>query len=154
MVVPLRTSGYEIGRSVTAVITWLCGMNRTLNSTPERSVNYCLICEYAKLASNFNEKKFKQWWSTIPLISTKRTVTSHFKSLNQKNTTTYRNQTCIGIKLALNVCAAEKHFRQNTIPFVITTCDKARSYMWESSVVYKRLQNHIWGGAVRRCYRK
>ena len=49
MVVPLGTSGYEIGRSVEAVIKWSSGMNRTLNSTPGRSVNYCLICEYAKI---------------------------------------------------------------------------------------------------------
>jgi len=43
MVVPLRNSGYEIGRSVAAVITWLCGMNRIHNSTLGRSVNYFLV---------------------------------------------------------------------------------------------------------------
>jgi len=31
-------------------------------------------------------RKFKQWWSTIPTISTKRTITSHLRlnSLNIK----------------------------------------------------------------------
>jgi len=28
--------------------------------------------------------KFKQWWSTIPPISTKRTITSRLHSLNTK----------------------------------------------------------------------
>jgi len=32
------------------------------------------------------KRKFKQEWSTIPSISTKRTITSHINSLNiQKN---------------------------------------------------------------------
>jgi hypothetical protein len=30
------------------------------------------------------KRKFNQWWSTIPPISTKRTITSHFNSLNSK----------------------------------------------------------------------
>jgi hypothetical protein len=34
------------------------------------------------------KRKFKQWWSTIPSISTKRTTTSCLKILNIKNTTT------------------------------------------------------------------
>ena len=29
-------------------------------------------------------RKFKQWWSTIPPISTKQTIISHFNSLNTK----------------------------------------------------------------------
>jgi len=32
---------------------------------------------------------FKQWWSTIPPISTKQTVTSHLKPFNIIKTTTY-----------------------------------------------------------------
>ena len=32
---------------------------------------------------------FKQFWSTIPPISTKQTATSHLKSLNIKKTSTY-----------------------------------------------------------------
>jgi hypothetical protein len=28
------------------------------------------------------KRKYKQWWSTIPSISTKRTITSHLNSLN------------------------------------------------------------------------
>ena len=35
------------------------------------------------------KRKFKQWWSTIPLILTTRTTTSHLKPLITKNTTTY-----------------------------------------------------------------
>jgi hypothetical protein len=34
------------------------------------------------------QRKFKRWWSTIPLMSTKRTITSHLKSLNTKRRTT------------------------------------------------------------------
>ena len=30
------------------------------------------------------KRKFKQWWLTILQISTKRTIISHFKSLNTK----------------------------------------------------------------------
>jgi len=30
------------------------------------------------------KRMFKQWWSTIPPISTKRTITSHLKPLNAK----------------------------------------------------------------------
>jgi hypothetical protein len=33
--------------------------------------------------------KFNQWWSTIPPISTTRTITSHFHSLKTTNNTTY-----------------------------------------------------------------
>ena len=29
-------------------------------------------------------KKFKQWWSVTPAISTKRTITCHINSLNTK----------------------------------------------------------------------
>jgi hypothetical protein len=32
----------------------------------------------------YYEKKMKQWWSIIPPISTTRTITSHFISLNAK----------------------------------------------------------------------
>ena len=35
------------------------------------------------------KRKFKQWWSTIPQISTKRIITSHLKSLNIKKTMIY-----------------------------------------------------------------
>jgi hypothetical protein len=31
----------------------------------------------------------QQWWSTIPPISSKQTITSHLNSLNIKNTMTY-----------------------------------------------------------------
>jgi hypothetical protein len=31
----------------------------------------------------------KQWWATIPLISTKWTITSHIHSLNTKKTMAY-----------------------------------------------------------------
>jgi hypothetical protein len=32
----------------------------------------------------FMKRKFKQWWSTIQPISTKRTITSHFLTLHKK----------------------------------------------------------------------
>ena len=35
------------------------------------------------------KRKLKQWWSTILLISTKQTITSHINSLNTKKTMTY-----------------------------------------------------------------
>ena len=41
---------------------------------------YIYLCVHA--ASNNYEKKFKQWSSAIPPISTKRTITSHRNSLN------------------------------------------------------------------------
>ena len=31
-----------------------------------------------------NKRKIKQWWSTIPPISTKQTTTPHLKPLNMK----------------------------------------------------------------------
>ena len=34
-------------------------------------------------------RKSKQWWSTIPSISTKQTIVSHLNSLNTKKNTTY-----------------------------------------------------------------
>ena len=34
-----------------------------------------------------NKRNFKQWWSTIPPISTKQTTTSHLKSMNIKKRT-------------------------------------------------------------------
>jgi len=35
-------------------------------------------------SSYFMKRKLKQWWSTIPPISTKRTSISNLKSLNMK----------------------------------------------------------------------
>ena len=35
------------------------------------------------------KRQFKQWWLTIPAISTKRTITSHLNSWNIKKTTRY-----------------------------------------------------------------
>ena len=53
-----------------------------------------------KLEVHVNMKrKFKQWWSTNPPISTKQTTTSHHKQLNiKKKTMTYdiRNP-CLGL---------------------------------------------------------
>jgi hypothetical protein len=37
-------------------------------------------------AYSFMKRQFRQWWSTIPSISTKRTITSHLNSLNTKPT--------------------------------------------------------------------
>ena len=34
-------------------------------------------------------KRFKQWWATIPPISSKRTIISHLHSPNTRQTTTY-----------------------------------------------------------------
>jgi hypothetical protein len=36
--------------------------------------------------ANYYKSLFKQWWSTVPPISTKQTATSHLKSLKAKNT--------------------------------------------------------------------
>jgi hypothetical protein len=40
------------------------------------------------------KRKLKQRWSTIPAISTKGTITSHFNALNTKKTMTYDNHDC------------------------------------------------------------
>ena len=58
---------------------------------------------------NYEKKFYKQWCSSIPQISIKRTITSHPNSLNTKNTTTYhignpdpglgQAQKCGGVKL-------------------------------------------------------
>jgi hypothetical protein len=51
------------------------------------------ICPLIKEGLNIvvMKRKFKQWWLTIPTISTQRTIASHFSSLNikYKETTTY-----------------------------------------------------------------
>jgi hypothetical protein len=36
------------------------------------------------LYTDVMKRKFKEWWLTIPPISTKRTTTFHLKSLNRK----------------------------------------------------------------------
>jgi hypothetical protein len=36
------------------------------------------------IAQSFMKRKFKQWWSKIPLIPTKQTITSHINSLSTK----------------------------------------------------------------------
>jgi hypothetical protein len=46
------------------------------------------------------KRKFKQWWLTMPPTSTKRTITSHLKSLNTKKTMTYyigNSDPCLGL---------------------------------------------------------
>jgi hypothetical protein len=51
-----------------------------------------LICRHFywwDIYLNVYEKKVKGWWSTIQPISTIRTITSHLKSLNIKETRTY-----------------------------------------------------------------
>jgi hypothetical protein len=48
------------------------------------------------------KRKFKQWWLTMPPTSTKRTITSHLKSLNTKKTMTYyigNSDPCLGLFL-------------------------------------------------------
>jgi len=35
------------------------------------------------------KRKFKQWWSSIPPLSTERKITSHLHSLNTKTPTSY-----------------------------------------------------------------
>jgi hypothetical protein len=45
------------------------------------------------------KRKFEKRWSTIPPLSTTRSTTSHLKSLNTKNTTTYADGyqgSCLG----------------------------------------------------------
>ena len=53
------------------------------------------------------KRKSKQWWPTMPSISTKQTITSHIKPMNIKNTTSDdgnpghdlgRAQKCDGVK--------------------------------------------------------
>ena len=49
----------------------------------------------------YEKKVYKQRWSTIPPMSTKRTITSHLKSLNLKKITTYHHGSpCPGMRQA------------------------------------------------------
>jgi hypothetical protein len=62
--------------------------------------------------------KFKQWWSTIPPISTKQTVSYNFKSLNIKKTTAYDvGNPCLGLRQAQK-CGRDKLV--NGIPSLCT----------------------------------
>jgi hypothetical protein len=46
------------------------------------------------------KRKFKQWWSTIPLISTKRTATSNLKPFN---TELFRTFTAYELSFTINM---------------------------------------------------
>ena len=46
-----------------------------------------MLCKYYKV--NITKRKFKRGWSTIQLISTKRTIVFHPKSFNIETNTTY-----------------------------------------------------------------
>jgi len=48
-----------------------------------------IFFKFSKLNKCIMKRKFKQWCTTIPPNSTKRTIASHLKSLNIKKTTTY-----------------------------------------------------------------
>jgi hypothetical protein len=43
-----------------------------------------IFCLFIFRNNRIIKRKFKQWWSTIPPISTKRTITSNLNSLNTK----------------------------------------------------------------------
>jgi hypothetical protein len=53
--------------------------------------NYIIIALYHgnSIEVNIMKRKNKQWWSTIPPISTKRKIISHLKSLSIKKTLPY-----------------------------------------------------------------
>ena len=51
------------------------------NNVLTENINGTNVCQNISLLM---ERKFKQWWSIILLISTKRTITSHLNSLNIK----------------------------------------------------------------------
>ena len=55
---------------------------------PASSMKHFLLIKKIKI-KRIMKRKFKQWWSTNPPISTKQTITSHIKPLNIKMTTTY-----------------------------------------------------------------
>jgi len=62
------------------VDTWKYHVVRLVHSVIIIIIRYNVYtCTY--IGSNY-EKKFKQWWSTIPPKSTKWTTTSHLKQLN------------------------------------------------------------------------
>ena len=50
---------------------------------------FCLDFYIISPFSYFYKRRFEKWWSTILLISTKRTITSHLKPFNTKKTVTY-----------------------------------------------------------------
>jgi hypothetical protein len=55
------------------------------------NTNYIIIALYHgnSIEVNIMKRKIKQWWSTIPPISTKRKIISHLKSLSIKKTLPY-----------------------------------------------------------------
>jgi hypothetical protein len=56
------------------------------------SPEVCRLIRCAVISFTFDiimKWKFKQWWSSLLPISTKRTIISHLISLNAKKTTTY-----------------------------------------------------------------
>jgi len=56
-------------------------LSRFISSLPQISI--------IKSTGSNMKWKYKQWWTTIQPISTTRTITSHFHSLNTTKNTTY-----------------------------------------------------------------
>ena len=82
------------------------------------------------------KKKFKQWWSTIPPMSTNQTITSHLKpSSTKKKTMTYdvRNPGS-GLKQA-NKCCVVKPFNETpTFPLLIIRSVPTTIYRYRQSI--------------------
>ena len=57
----------------------------------DSSCTYTLKSYTMDLQFYLVKRLLKQWWSTIPLISTKRTIASHLNSLNTKQTLWHYN---------------------------------------------------------------
>ena len=56
---------------------------------PDITVEFTTFTRIDWLKTSDINRNYKQWLSTIPPVSTKRTITAHILPLNTKNTTTY-----------------------------------------------------------------
>jgi hypothetical protein len=68
------------------------------------------------------KRKFKQWWSTIPPIATKQTITSRFNSLNNKKERTTKMWHCL-------ICQGDP--KNNTFSkwYINTSCHKTFTHL-------------------------
>ena len=88
---------YVFAESTTVVISGCLGITYSLKQILYQYLKYNYIIQFnmTQFWSDFMylyrttghtniQRKFEQWWSIIPLISTKWTITSHLRSLNTR----------------------------------------------------------------------
>ena len=95
-----------------------------------------IIAGVPACVSLVKEGKYKQWWSTIPTISTKPTITSHLKSLNTNRHwpmmletqdlpwNTHNNVVGLIYQVMVNNCTNIKKTNNHLSPQILTlACD-------------------------------